>query len=135
MSGFFNKLKSGVMDLFGLGKSNNSNQGLFNKAKGWVSSGLDLLRNKNVQKGIDMISNLSGSNAPRDFFMDAKKYGNIAQNILSGKALDKKLDRTGLPDIVNRFADRFKNPRRESIELQPRRQRDDSPFNLTSIFQ
>lgn len=130
---FFNKLKSGVMDLFGLGKTNNSNQSLLNKAKDWVRGGLDFLKNKNVQKGVDLISNLTGSNAPRDFFMDAKKYANIGSNLLSG-GLGKKLDRTGVPDMVNRFADRFKNPRRDAtIELQPRRQRDND-FNLTSIF-
>jgi hypothetical protein len=134
MSGFFSKIKTGLSDLFGLGKSSASNQGLFNKARGWVSSGLDLLRNKNVQKGVDMLANITGSNAPRDFFMDAKKYGNIAKNLLGGKALDKKLDRTGLPTMVDRFADRFKNKRDASIELQPRRLKQDD-YNLTSIFQ
>ncbi len=131
MSGFFNKIKSGLSDLFGLGKGQ-SNQGLFKKAKDIFSGGLDLLRNKNVQKGVDLLSNFTGNSGIKDFFMDAKKYGNMGQNFLSG-GLNKKIDRSGLPDMVDRFADRFKK-RDSTMELQPRRQRDDSAFNLTSIF-
>ena len=95
---------------------------------------MDFLKNKNVQKGVDMISNLTGSNAPKDFVMDLKKYGNIGNNFLNGNALDKTLGRSGVPDMVDKFANRFKSKRDATIELQPRRQKDDSAFNLTSIF-
>ncbi len=131
---FFSKIKSGLSDLFGLGKTSSSNQGFFNKAKSLLSSGVDLLKNKNVQKGVDFISNLTGSNAPKDYFMDLKKYANIGNNFLNGNALDKTLGRSGVPDMVDKFANRFKSKRDATIELQPRRQKDDSAFNLTSIF-
>lgn len=130
MSNLFNKLKSGVMDLFGLQKSSGSTQNLFNKAKDFLKGGVNFLKNKNVQQGVNLLSNLTGSNAPRDFFMDAKKYANIGQNLLNG-GLNKKLDRSGLPELADRFANRFK--KRDGIELQPRRQKEDQ-FNLSSIF-
>ena len=132
MSSFFSKIKSGISDLFGLGKTSSSNQGFFNKAKSLLTSGVDLLRNKNVQKGVDFISNLTGNSSIKDFFLDAKKYGNMGQNLLNG-GLNKKIDRSGLPNMVDRFADRFKK-RDSTMELQPRRQRDEPAYNLSSIF-
>ena len=130
MSSFFSKIKSGLSDFFS--KANSSNQPLFSKAKDFLKGGLDFLKNKNVQKGVDLLSNFTGNSGIKDFFMDAKKYGNIGQNLLNGNALGKRLDRSGLPNMVDRFADRFKK-RDSTMELQPRRQQKDE-YNLTSIF-
>ena len=131
MSNLFNKLKSSVSDFFGFGK-NQSNHGLFNKAKEIFKGGVNFLNSKSAKKGVDMLSNLTGTSGVRDFFTSAKKYGHIGNNLLNGNALDKSLNRSGLPSVVDRMADRFKNRREPTIEL-PQRQQNDH-YNLNSIF-
>ena len=127
MSGFFNKIKSGLGDLFSLGKSVTSSP-LFQKAKGWLSSGLDVLNNKNTKN----IVNQLGSYIPqvKDFYNDAKKYANIGNQVLNRGGLDKMLDR-GFPQLSNlqKFQERIKS-KKPSIELQPRQDQ----FNMSSIF-
>ena len=133
MSGFFSKVKSGLSglsDLFGLGKSNGSNQGLFKKAKEYLTGGLQFLNSKTAKKGVDLLSNLTGTSGVRDFFNDAKKGFNIGNNLLNG-GLDKTVNRSGLPQLADRFENRFKKA--ASMELQPKRQQNDQ-FNLNSIF-
>lgn len=119
---FFNKVTQGLSSLFGLGKNRDSYSPLLAKAKNFVSGGLNFLNSKPVKKGIDMLTNLTGSKGVSDFYNDAKKYGNIANNLFNGKAADKKVDR---------LFDRLRKPD-PSIEMQNRRQNDQ--FDFSSIF-
>ena len=75
----------------GLTKRNTPLGGLFNKAKGIISSGLDLLRSKPIKSVVDSVSQYIPS--VRSYYDDAKKYGAIVGNVLGGNALAKKGDR------------------------------------------
>ena len=126
MSGFFNKIKSGLGDLFTLGKSLTSSP-LFQKAKSWVSSGLGVLNNKNTKN----IVNQLGSYIPqvKDYYNDARKYANIGNQLINRGGLEKMAERFPQMSNLQKFQDRIKG-KRSSIELQPRQEQ----FNMSSIF-
>lgn len=87
----FGELFKRLGSSLGLTKNSSPIGGLLNKAKGWVSSGLDYLRGKPVKNIIDKVSEYLPS--ARSYYDSAKKYGAIASNLLSGNALGKKADR------------------------------------------
>lgn len=87
----FGELFKRFSDSLGLTKRNSPLGGLFNKAKGIVSSGLDFLRSKPVKNVVDSVSQFIPS--VRNYYDDAKKYGAIVGNVLGSNALAKKGDR------------------------------------------
>ena len=133
MSSFFSKIKSGLGDLYNLGKSVTKSP-LFQKAKSWLSSGMDVINSKNTKK---LVQNL-GSYIPqvKDFYKDVRKYGNIGDQFLNKGGAEKFIDR-GLnkvfPNMGNlkNFQDRIKG-QRSNIELQPKAA--EPSFNMSSIF-
>lgn len=83
---FWNKAK----DLFSnLGKKHGI-PGIFNKAKHFVNTSMDFLKSKPVKNVMESVSKYLPSAG--SFYNDAKKYGAITSNMMSG-GLDKKLDR------------------------------------------
>ena len=87
----FGDLFKRIGGALGLTKQSSPIGGLLNKAKGWVSSGLDYLRSKPVKNVIDKVSEYLPS--ARSYYDSARKYGAIVGNALSGNALGKKADR------------------------------------------
>ena len=85
-SGLWNKAKS---FLGGLTKKHNIN-GLFTKAKNLVNNGMSFLHSKPVKNVMESVSQYLPSAG--SFYNDAKKYGAITSNMMSG-GLDKKFDR------------------------------------------
>ncbi len=129
MTSLFSKIKSGLGDIFNLGKSMMSSP-LVSKAKSWASSAVDLLNNKSTKGLVNSLGNYIPQ--VRDFYGDAKKYSNIANNLLNNRGADKFVNRAFPNNLSQRFQDRFKTKREPNIELQPRQQQDN--FNLSSIF-
>lgn len=86
---FGNLLKSASQWL-GLGKKNSPIGGLLNKAKSFVGQGLNFLRSAPVKNVVQAVSKFAPTVG--DYYKDAKKYGAIASNALSG-GLAKKADR------------------------------------------
>lgn len=129
MSSFFSKVKSGLSDLFTLGKSLSSSP-LLQKAKSWVSSGLDALNNKNTKNIVSALGNYIPQ--IKDFYADAKKYANIGNQFLNRGGLDKVVDRAfpQLGSNLQKFQERIRSRKPASIELQPREER----VNMSSIF-
>jgi hypothetical protein len=107
----FGELFKKIGGALGLTKRSSPIGGLLNKAKGWVSSGLDFLRGKPVKNVIDKVSEYIPS--VRSYYDDARKYGAIVGNALSGNALGKKADRA-----LDRFIK--KDQAIPSIERVPR---------------
>lgn len=87
----FGDLLKKIGSSLGLTKRDSPIGGLLNKAKGWVSSGLDWLRSKPVKNVIDKVSEYIPS--ARSYYDDARKYGAIVGNTLNSNALGKKADR------------------------------------------
>ena len=130
---FFSKIKSGLGDLYNLGKSVTKSP-LFNKAKSWLSSSMDVINNKNTKK---LVQNL-GSYVPqvKDFYKDVRKYGNIGDQFLNKGGAEKFIDR-GLNKVfpiignLKNFQDRIKG-QRSNVELQPKAA--EPSFNMSPIF-
>ena len=129
MSSFFSKVKSGLSDLFTLGKSLSSSP-LLQKAKSWVSSGLDALNNKNTKNIVSALGNYIPQ--IKDFYAGAKKYANIGDQFLNRGGLNKAVERTfpQLGSNLQKFQERIRSRKPGSIELQPREER----VNMGSIF-
>jgi hypothetical protein len=129
MSSFFSKVKSGLSDLFTLGKSLSSSP-LLQKAKSWVSSGLDALNNKNTKNIVSALGNYIPQ--IKDFYAGARKYANIGDQFLNRGGLNKAVERTfpQLGSNLQKFQERIRSRKPGSIELQPREER----VNMGSIF-
>ena len=126
---FFSKVKSGLSDLFTLGKSLSSSP-LLQKAKSWISTGLDVLNNKNTKNLVNSIGNYIPQ--VRDFYDTTKRYANIGNQFLNRGGLDKVVDRAfpQLGSNLQKFQERIRSRKPASIELQPREER----VNMSSIF-
>lgn len=126
---FFSKVKEGLKDLFSLGKSLSSSP-LLQKAKSWVTSGLDVLNNKNTKNLVNTIGNYIPQ--VRDFYDTTKRYANIGNQFLNRGGLDKVVDRAfpQLGSNLQKFQERIRSRKPASIELQPREER----VNMSSIF-
>ena len=86
----FQGLFKRLSDSLGLSKRNSPLGGLFQKAKGLISGGLDFLRSKPVKNVVDSVSQYIPS--ARSYYDDARRVGAIAGNLLGG-GLAKKADR------------------------------------------
>ena len=111
----FGSLFKSIGNALGLTKRSSPIGGLLNKAKGWVSSGLDFLRGKPVKNVIEKVSEYLPS--VRSYYDDARKYGAIVGNALSGNALSKKADRFIKKDQAIPSIERV--PRQEQPQALP----------------
>jgi hypothetical protein len=87
----FNKVKTLGLNFLGLGKNNRSQNGLINKAKGFVSGFGDFLNNKAVKSAVQGVSNFIPQIG--DYYKTSKKYMNIADQFVNQQGLSKKFDR------------------------------------------
>jgi hypothetical protein len=129
--GFFDKFLSGASSMLGIGKSGGFG-GLLNKAKSFIGKGMDFLNSKT---GKNLVSTI-GSVLPGvgEAFGTVKKYGNIANNVLSGGA-QKAGERYVKASPLLSQIDRWDQKRIPSIEKTRRRPDDDGgEMGLNSLF-
>lgn len=126
MFGSFLKGIKGFANKLGLGKEVGQLGGLFNKAKGYVSQGMDFLRSKPVKSIVNSLSEHMPSVG--SFYKDANKYGSIVSNMMRG-GLDRKADRfMKQPPSIERV-------RQSSDGMEPRKRMKEPEFvSAASLF-
>jgi hypothetical protein len=142
--GFFDSLVKGASSILGLNKKGgNGIGGFLNKAKTYIGKGMSFLNSKTGKNLVNTVSSVLPGIT--DAVGSAKKYGNIANNILNGAA-EKKGERFIKQSPVLQQMDRWDQPTKPSkfhtqdmrdehtIEkVRPRKQSDDE-YGTSSMF-
>lgn len=131
---FFKSLIDYGKQALGLTKRNHGMSGLINKARNFVSSGLNALNSSPVKSLVSAVSNYLPQAG--DLYKGFKKYGNIANNVLNGGAVEKRgervikdspllsaIDRMGnveRPSPFRDYVNKSQSRRERTIERRPR---------------
>jgi hypothetical protein len=121
---FLNKIKNIGMNFLGLGgKRSGGIGGFVNKARQFLSKGMNIINSKPLKSVVGAVSQyLPGVG---DFYKDVKKYGSIANNLLNSNGLNKMGDRF----IKNRAEPTIEKLERVSLKDRRRQNPDYDPID------